>query len=137
MDSQNTVFRQWFDEYLGDDGPKGLIGNIDKLLTRTYDVTRAQVGGLEVVQSLRAVAPLQDVRLSSHRLMAAQFATTVASLLERNEDEQIRMQSRLSIDAGYAIVEMALEDESLSADTLLREGARMIQLYWQDIVISV
>lgn len=135
MDRQNAAFRLWYDEYVGEGGPEGLIDNIYQLLKRTYEVTREQVGGLEVVQSLRAVVPLQEVRLSSHRLVAAQFATTVADLLARGEDEQIRMQARLSVDAGYAIVEMALEDDALSADALLREGARMIQLYWQDIVV--
>lgn len=135
MDKQNAAFRHWFDEFQGDGGPQALIDNIYELLKRTYDVTREQKGGLEVVQSLRAVAPLQDVRLASHRLVAAQFAATVAGLLDREEDEQIRMQARLSIDTGYAIVEMALEDDALSADTLLHEGARMIRLYWQDIVV--
>lgn len=134
MDQQNEAFRQWFEEYVGDGSLRGLVDNIYELLKRTYDVTREQAGGLEVVQALRAVAPLQDVRLASHRLVAAQFAATVAELLERGEDEQIRMQARLSVDAGYAIVEMALEDDALSADTLLHEGARMIRLYWQDIV---
>ena len=135
MDKQNAAFRQWFDEFVGDGGPQGLIDNIYELLKRTYDVTREQKGGLEVVQSLRAVAPLQDVRLASHRLVAAQFAATVADLLDREEDDRVRMQARLSIDTGYAIVEMALEDDALSADALLQEGARMIRLYWQDIVV--
>jgi AcrR family transcriptional regulator len=134
MDRQNAAFRQWFDEFFAEGGPQGLLENIYELLKRTFEVTREQVGGLEVVQSLRAVAPLQEVRLASHRLVAAQFAATVAELLARDEDEQIRMQARLSIDTGYAVVEMALEDNVLSADKLLREGARMVQLYWQDIV---
>ena len=103
---------------------------------QTYDVTREQIGGLEVVQALRAVAPLQEVRLASHRLVADQFATTVAELLARPVDELLKTQARLSIDTGYAIVEMALEDQSLPTDTLLREGSRMIQLYWQEILAS-
>ena len=134
MDQQNAAFRQWFDEYVDHGGPQALIDNIYQLLKRTHEVTRDQVGGLEVVQSLRAVAPLQEVRLASHRLVAAQFASTVADLLGREEDDRIRMQARLSVDTGYAIVEMALEDDDLSADALLQEGARMIRLYWQDIV---
>jgi len=134
MDRQNGTFQQWFEEYIGDGGPQKLLDNVYDLLKRTYEVTREQAGGLEVVQSLRAVAPLQEVRLASHRLVASQFATTVAELLSTTEDERIRMRARLSIDTGYAIVEMALEDGSLAADALLREGARMIQLYWRDIL---
>jgi AcrR family transcriptional regulator len=133
MDKQNAVFQQWFEEYLENDDPRLLLSNIYELLRWTYDVTREQVGGMEVVQSLRAVAPLQEVRLASHRLVATQFAKTVADLLEKPEDELIATQARMTIETGYAFVEMALEDETLSTETLLREGSRMIQLYWQEI----
>ena len=51
-------------------------------------------------------------------------------------DELLQTQARLTIETGYAIVEMALEDKSLSTDTLLREGARMMQLYWQELVTA-
>lgn len=134
MDKQNAVFQKWFDHYLDTENPQLLLDNIYEVLKHTYEVTRRQVGGLEVVQALRAVAPLQDVRLASHRLVAAQFAKIVAHLLAQPEDEAIKTRARLSIDTGYAIVEMALEDQSLSTETLLREGSRMIQLYWLDIL---
>ncbi len=136
MDRQNAVFQQWFDKYLGESDPQLLLDNVYELLRATYDVTREQIGGLEVVQSLRAVAPLQEVRLASHRLVASQFARTVADLLALPVDESIQTQARLSIDTGYAIVEMALEDQSLSTDTVLREGSRMIQLYWQELLTA-
>jgi len=58
----------------------------------------------------------------------------MAELLDRPVDELLSMQARLSIDTGYAIVEMALEDESLSVEQTLRQGALMIQLYWRDIL---
>ena len=137
MDKQNAIFQQWFDRYLDEGEPQLLLENIYDLLKQTYDVTRKQTGGLEVVQALRAVAPLQDVRLASHRLVASQFAVTVASLLSIPLDDRVQTQARLSIDTGYAIVEMALEDVSLSTDTLLREGSRMIQLYWQELLTPV
>lgn len=134
MDKQNAVFQKWFDEYLDAENPQLLLDNIYAVLRNTYDVTRRQVGGLEVIQALRAVAPLQEVRLASHRLVAAQFAKVLAELLARPEDEAITTQARLTIDTGYAIVEMALEDQSLPTEALLREGSRMIQLYWQKIL---
>jgi AcrR family transcriptional regulator len=136
MDRQNAVFQQWFDKYLRESDPQLLLDNVFELLKATYDTTREQPGGLEVVQSLRAVAPLQEVRLASHRLVANQFAMIVADLLALPVDELIQTQARLSIDTGYAIVEMALEDQSLSTDTVLREGSRMIQLYWQELLTS-
>jgi AcrR family transcriptional regulator len=136
MDKQNAVFQQWFDKYLAHNDLQLLLANVYELLKETYDVTRIQIGGLEVVQALRAVGPLQEVRLASHRLIANQFAIIVAELLARPVDELVKTQARLSIDTGYAIVEMALEDQSLPTDTILREGSQMIQFYWQAILAS-
>ena len=132
MDKQNAVFQKWFEHYFDAGNPRLLLQNAFEVLKQTYEVTRRQVGGLEVVQALRAVAPLQEVRLASHRLVSAQFAHLVASLLERPVDEAVQTRARLTIESGYAIVEMALEDQSLATDDLLREGSRMLQLYWQD-----
>jgi len=134
MDKQNVIFQQWFDQYLEAGDPQHLLDNIYELLKRTYEVTREQKGGLEIVQSLRAVAPLQELRRASHQLVAGQFAASVAELLALPVDEQLQTQAWLSIDIGYAIVEMALENEALSTDTLLREGSRMIKLFWQEML---
>jgi AcrR family transcriptional regulator len=134
MDKQNAVFQQWFDRYLEKGDPQLLLDNIYELLKQTHDVTQNQIGGLELLQALRAVAPLQEVRLASHRLVASQFAMIVAEMLARPVDELVKTQARLTIDTGYAIVEMALEDRSLSTETLLREGSCLIQLYWQEIL---
>jgi AcrR family transcriptional regulator len=135
MDRQNVAFQQWFEQHLGEEGdPQLLLGHIYELLKLNFDLTREQTGGLEVVQSLRAVGPLQELRLTSHRLVASQFAAMMAELLDRPLDELLSMQARLSIDTGYAIVEMALEDDSLDVEQTLRQGALMIQLYWRDIL---
>ena len=134
MDRQNEVAQQWFETHLGNGDPEQLIGNIYELLKLTYDVTREQTGGLEVIQSLRAVGPLQELRLTSHRLVASQFATLLGELLGQPVDELMNMQARLSVDMGYAIVEMALEDDSLAYEQTLRQGALMIQLYWREIL---
>jgi len=134
MDRQNEVVQQWFDAHLGSGDPEQLMGNIYELLKLTYDVTREQTGGLEVVQSLRAVGPLQELRLTSHRLVAGQFATMLGELLGQPVNELLTMQARLSVDMGYAIVEMALEDDSLEYEQTLRQGALMIQLYWREIL---
>ena len=136
MDKQNAVFQQWFDQYLEQGDPQLLADDIYGLLKDTYDVTQEQVGGLEVVQALRAVEPLREVRIASHRVVSSQFATIAAEFLGRPADELVMTQARLTVNLGYAIVEMAMEDQSLSAESILREGARMIQLYWQGILWS-
>ncbi|MCB1674838.1 MAG: TetR/AcrR family transcriptional regulator [Halioglobus sp.] len=134
MDLQNQVFQRWFDVNLESGDPLVLLDNVYDLLQQTCDVTRSQTGGLEIVQALRAVAPLQDLRLKSHQIVANQFAGIVANVLCCPMDEALCLQARMTVDMGYGIVEMALEDTSLPTEQVLRQGARMLQLYWQDIL---
>ena len=134
MDRQNAVFQSWFESHAPVENPEALLDDVYQLLKMTYDVTREQVGGAEIIQALRAVAPLQDLRLTSHRLVATQFAEILSELIDRPLDEVLLMQARLTVDTGYAIVEMALEDDSLSTENTLRQGAHMVGLYWRDVL---
>jgi AcrR family transcriptional regulator len=134
MDRQNQVFEQWFEVYAGEGDAEALLSNLYEIFKLTYDVTLQQTGGLEVLQSLRAVGPLQELRLTSHRLVAQQFGTLLAGMLNRPADEDMLMHARLSVDTGYAVVEMALEDSSIPAEQTLRQGALMVQLYWRHIL---
>jgi len=135
MDRQNEVFQEWFEANMSERDPQSLLDNIYEVLKRTHDVTLEQTGGLEVVQALRAVAPLQELRLNSHQEVASQFASMLAELLGRPVDELMSMRARLSVEVGYSVVEMALEDDTLTAEDMLRDGALMIQLYWRDFLL--
>ncbi len=134
MDAQNEVAQEWFESNLAAGDPVALIGEIYSLLHATYEVTRQQEAALEIIQSLRAVAPLREVRLRSHALVAGQFAASLGELLPQIGAETLQLQARMSVDIGYGVIEMALEDASLPSEAALREGARMIALYWQDLL---
>ena len=134
MDRQNDVVLEWFENNIDQREPRVLLESIDQLLNLTYTVTRDHLAGLEIIQSLRAVEPLQEVRLTSNRLVAEQFAVVLGEMFEWPVDAALLLQSRLSVDMGYAVVELALEDSSLSADDVLEQGAKMIRMYWRDIL---
>ncbi len=134
MDKQNEVCLQWFEDNLDQNEPEVLLASVDQLILLTYNVTRKQLAGLEIIQSLRAVGPLQELRLTSNRLVAEQFSAVLAEFFGWPIDEALIMESRLSVDMGYAVVELALEDSSLSADVVLEQGAHMIRMYWRDIL---
>jgi AcrR family transcriptional regulator len=112
MDRQNAVVLDWFEK------------NVDE----------HQLAGLQIMQSLRAVAPLQEVRLSSNRLVAEQFAVVLGEIFDWEIDGALIMQARLSVEMGYAAVELALEDSTLPAGDALVEGAKMIQAYWKEVL---
>lgn len=135
MDQQNRVFEQWFESHLAG-GDVDLLSHIYEVLKMTYDVSLEQSGGLEILQSLRAVGPLQELRLTSHGMVAEQFAAYVAQVIEVPLDEGILLRARVSIESGYGAVEMALEDPSRSPEAILREAAHMLELYWRDSIES-
>jgi hypothetical protein len=134
MDRQNDVVVEWFENNKHPREPQVLLESIDQLLRLTFEVTRDQLAGLEIIQSLRAVEPLQEVRLNSNRMVAEQFAVVLGAMFNWPVDDALRMQSRLSVDMGYAVVELALEDSSLPSDAVLEQGALMIRLYWRSIL---
>jgi AcrR family transcriptional regulator len=134
MDRQNEVFQEWVDSYIEHADPEVLLANVYEVLKSTYDVTHEQPGGVDILQALRAVGPLQELRLTSHRLVASQFAAILSELLQRPVDAQLLTHVRLTVEVAYGVVEMVLEDESLSVEDALRQGALMIQLYWREIL---
>ncbi|MEP6391429.1 MAG: TetR/AcrR family transcriptional regulator [Halioglobus sp.] len=134
MDRQNAAFQEWFDQGKYQPADEELLVNIHELLLKTYRVTQRQIGGAEIIQSLRAVGPLQDLRLESHRLIASQLAVIAQERMHVPVTPALKLQCRLTIDMGYSVVEMALEDTELPAEAILREGAAMLRSYWLDLL---
>ena len=132
MDAQNKAFEDWFVEQFDPGNPLSILDKIYEVLKATYDVTLQQAGGLEIAQALRAVGPLQELRLASHQLISSSLETMFTDILARPRDEASALKARLSVETGYGTVEMALEDTSLSPEKILFEGALMIRLYWQN-----
>lgn len=133
MDRQNQVFQRWVETHSSDSGV-GVLDHVYELLWMTYEVTLEQTGGLEVLQSLRAVGPLQELRLTSHRLVADEISMMLADLLQQPVSEELAIQARLSVEIGYGVVEMALEDSSLPPEESLRQGARLLEQYWRSLI---
>ncbi|MEP5566365.1 MAG: TetR/AcrR family transcriptional regulator [Halioglobus sp.] len=128
MDRQNQAFHEWVENYYVEGEPQRLLGKIYEILWLTYEATLDQVGGLEIAQALRAVGPLQELRLTSHRLLAQELSFFVAEWQQRPMNDDVLVQARVAIEMGYCMVEMALEDTELSAELALREGARMLEV---------
>ena len=65
MDRQNRIFEDWYERHRAAGGVSAILQNIHELLRLTYEETLRQVGGHEITQALRAVQPLQELRLES------------------------------------------------------------------------
>jgi AcrR family transcriptional regulator len=134
MDTQNQVFQAWFDAHGQGADPAQLLSHVHDLLKSTFEVTASQHGSLEILQALRAVGPLRELRLTSHNLVTEQIAQLLAQLLQRPVDAQLIRQASVSVDTGYSLVEMALEHPDDQVQGILQEGAQMLQAYWLTVL---
>ncbi len=134
MDRQNEVFRDWYEVNTVPGDPATLMDGLEALLRDTCKVTREQVGGIQILQALRAVAPLQEVRLQSHRIMAEELHTVVTELYDLTPNPRSALQTRLTVELGYSVVEMVLEDPMIDEGEAMAEGAGLLRHYWEGIL---
>lgn len=132
MKRQNLVIEEWLARSSDKREPVALIEDVHFLLERTVAVTRTEPAALAISLALRAVPPLRDVRLSSHRLVTDLIVDQVAPRLPGVARAELWPRIRLSVELSYAAIEMILEDNSIDAATVLREAAAFQQAYWRD-----
>lgn len=130
-EKQTQAFTVWFEDYASRGDHTGLVENTYTLLRAVYDVTKAQTGGLEIMQALRTVAPLQVERLASHRKATDDLCALLEQEMGKPLDKDARITARLTIETGYALVMMTLEDDSLCPERMLKSGASMVEAYWR------
>ena len=100
------------------------------LLNETLEVTLAQPGALAIMRALRAVPTLQQVRLASHHQVTTAWCAALQPLLPDFSKEQLWAKARLSVELGYAAIEMAMEEARPTPETILKEAAIALNAYW-------
>jgi len=128
MEKQNDVIADWLRER--EASPKVIYGRLDEVIDRTILVTVEQPGALAVMRGLRAVPVLQEVRLSSHRLVADAITDHLLTLKPDLVREELWLKVRFSIEVGYASVEMAMEEDRVPREAIVREAASQLRAYW-------
>lgn len=90
-------------------------------------LTRDFPGGIWVMRMLRAVPQLAEVRLASHRALAASLVEQGIGNDPSLDRAALERMVRLAIEMGYAAIEMALEEPALDVDQTMRLAARAIR----------
>jgi len=132
MQEQNEVFDTFLTES-GDNIDAQLAGTFENLL-ETLRVTEQHPGGLAIMRALRAVPTLQQVRLASHHQVTDAWVEHLSHLLPAIPKPELWIKARLTVDIGYAAIEMAMEETNLSSETVLKEAALAINAYWGDVI---
>jgi len=132
MQHQNKVFDASL-EQTGND-IEAQADATETLLRETLRVTLEQPGALAIMRALRAVPTLQQVRLDSHHQVTDAWCIALRPLLPDLTDDELWAKARLSVELGYAAIEMAMEESKPSADIIMREAALALRSYWAAIL---
>lgn len=132
MQEQNEIFERYLAR-AGDSIAAQIEGTYD-ILIETLRVTEQHPGGLSIMRALRAVPTLQQVRLASHHQVTDEWAKHLSTLFPKVSRTELWIKARLTVDIGYAAIEMAMEEQKISSETVLREATTAITAYWQEII---
>ncbi len=100
---------------------------IARVLVAHVELTRASPGGAWIMRMLRAVPQLAEVRLASHRLLAAQLAQQAWVADPWADKTVLQRRARLCVDLGYAAIELVLEEPALDVGAVMADAARAIR----------
>jgi len=96
--------------------------------------TREFPGGLWVLRAMRALPPLQAVRVESRTKVLDQQFDLLKVSYPTVSDERLQLAARLSEQSAFAMIEMLIEDPELDESVMIEESAWMTALYFQNLV---
>lgn len=99
---------------------------VQRVLIDHVALTRASPGGPWVMRMLRAVPGLAQVRLASHRELAAALAELAGELDPAARPADLQRRARLAVDLGYAAIELVFDEPEINAEALMHDAARAI-----------
>ncbi|MDZ5650581.1 TetR/AcrR family transcriptional regulator [Nitrospirillum sp. BR 11828] len=119
MESQNDILYDWL-ERSAPAGFEELMQNHYQFLLSTIQATSAVPGAVWIMRALRAVPSLTAIRLASHEMVTDRICRAMGPLLPEMDPAELRLRTRIAVDAGYAAVEMALDDPTMSPESVCR-----------------
>lgn len=123
MSKQNAIIEEFTFS------PEARQTELEALLLRTVEVTRAEPGGVWITRALRASPVLADIRANSHQVVA----NLMVEQLGQTKSKLFKRRARLSVELGYAFIEMALESGDKDIKANARDTAQaLINLLFDD-----
>lgn len=101
---------------------------IANVLLEHVKLTRASPGGAWVMRMLRAVPQLAQVRLASHRQLAAALSQMAIERDPARDRNLIECRMRLVVDLGFAAIELVFDEPEFDEVVVMAETARAIRL---------
>ncbi|QMW24185.1 TetR/AcrR family transcriptional regulator [Sandaracinobacteroides saxicola] len=96
------------------------------MLRGQLELTRGQPGARWIMRSLHSTPALVHVRLESHQSVVDHLAARHRAMAGMAAPDVVARRYRIAVDAGYAIVELLLDQPMLDEEAVLLDTARMI-----------
>jgi AcrR family transcriptional regulator len=129
MDAQNDAFERWHRQHVLRNPAQAMLDSLHYLLHDIYKVTRDFPGGLEIMHGMQAMAPLQGVRLDNQWTVAESFGRIWSQKFQVAATPCLFRRARVAVGMGFLFVQMALEDDRIEPDVILRDGADALAAY--------
>lgn len=123
MERQNTALQHWVDTEFD---PGEAEASMARLLERTLEATRTLEASQWIMRTLHASPVLIDVRLQSHRSVAALLSAQVCERWPQARPARVRHLMRLSVEFGYAAVEMIFDEAGADETSVIADTARLL-----------
>jgi AcrR family transcriptional regulator len=126
MDRQNVVLFAWLEKH-APGGIQSLAEHIADLLKAIAAVTASEPGAIWILRALRAVPQLSHVRIDSHRRVTDRMTQIYKPLVPGLSKKAVWRRLRISIELGYAVDEMLIEEDLIKRSDIIREAARVLR----------
>ena len=123
MDAQNSVLDDAESLFTS---KEGLAASIEQSLGATLFVTENFIGSHALLAALRAIPDLRSIRLDSHDHMAKIITDQATAIDPDLSEKSAYARGRLSVEFGYACVEMLMETDTLDRPRTIRQASRAI-----------
>lgn len=126
LGEQNKVFSIWLAEYAEGDGHLPSVEAVEKLFQSVIEISAQAPSGMWTIRALRALPNLAHVRLKWQRIYADQVFEAIRQLAPDVPTEILWSRIRIIVEFSYIVDELALEEDRISKEVLLRQVAVLI-----------
>lgn len=123
---QNEAFSGWLEEFSADGGRLPSADALEKLFQAVIEISGQEPSGMWTIRALRALPNLAHVRLRWQRIYADQVFVVARQLAPNVDADVLWSRIRIIVEFSYIIDELAIEEDRISKDMLLRQVATLI-----------
>lgn len=133
MKRQSAVLLRWIDRHAAG-RLDGYAEHVGELLLEMAAITEAEPGGIWIERALHSTVKLIHLRAESRRYVSDRLTRAFAQLLPGVPRQRIWQRVRLTVEFGYAAIELLHSDSGVERDVVVAETAQMLRAAFEDLV---